>query len=168
MSETLYADLVLRYMGRDVVTVKGDVPGHEFHGNQYSGGQGGGSMGDAIAGDSHAQKNKSVTSGKRKMPGEMSRQEYDALPVVYHGSNAQNESSQGHVYVSNDRSIAASHGRVSEFKVLPGSSIYPDPEIEGEQNRTLNGINSLKHGSAVIHSGDLIPNLHYDSWKHTK
>jgi hypothetical protein len=38
MSDTLFADLVLRY------TYKGDVPGHEFHGNQYT--EGGGSGGD--------------------------------------------------------------------------------------------------------------------------
>lgn len=46
MSQTLFADLVLRYMGRGVVTVKGDFEGHPFRGNQYGAGQGGGAGDD--------------------------------------------------------------------------------------------------------------------------
>ena len=47
MSDTLFADLVLRY------TLKGDLPGHEFRGNQYTEGVGGGSDGsEATGGDS--------------------------------------------------------------------------------------------------------------------
>lgn len=33
---------------RKAIALKGDVPGHEFHGNQYTGGGGGGSSGESI------------------------------------------------------------------------------------------------------------------------
>lgn len=151
------------------IALKGEGAGHPFRGNQYSDGSGGGSsgsMGDQVASDNHAKANSSTTPGKRKMPSEMTQQEYDALPVVYRGINSGNANNQGHVYVTPDRSIAASHGRVQEYKILPGSKLYPDPEVEGEQDDTLNGLQSLKHGSAVIHSDDLIPNFRYSSWKH--
>lgn len=49
MSDTLFADLVLSYIGHGV-TLKGDVPGHEFHGNQYTEGVAGGSAGSETFG----------------------------------------------------------------------------------------------------------------------
>jgi hypothetical protein len=138
-----------------------DQPRDE-QGQWTSGGGGGATYGDTVANDPHAQENASMTPGKRKMPGQMTKEEYEKLPVVYRGER-EGSSQEGHVFVSNDRNLAQTHGKVKEFRILPGSKIYPDPEIEGFEDRTLSGNESLSLGSAVINYDDMVLNLPY-SW----
>jgi len=60
VSDTLFADLVLRY------TLKGDLPGHEFRGNQYEAGSGSGGS-EATGGDSGGSSgNSDITSNTDK------------------------------------------------------------------------------------------------------
>jgi hypothetical protein len=124
----------------------------------------GGTYGNAVASDPHAQEYASVTPGQRKMPGDMSKKEYESLQVVYRGERA-GSSQEGHVFVSNDRELAAQHGKVKTFRVLPGSKIYPDPEIEGFADRSLSGFESLQNGSAVINYDDMVLDLPYEWYK---
>jgi hypothetical protein len=119
---------------------------------------------EAVATDPHAIAHVSLTPGQRKQPWQMSQQEYESLPVVYRGGKV----GTGFMFVTQDRRLAEIHGqgRITAFKVLPSSKVFADPEIEGEQDRALNGLESLKIASAVVHANDLIPNFSYGAWKH--
>jgi hypothetical protein len=131
-------------------------------------GGGSGSYGDAVASDPHAQKLASTVPGKKgRMPWEMTKEEYENLPVVYRGAGS-GSAQEGNVFFSNDKEIAAAHGKVRDYRVLPGARIYPDPEVEGEEGRNLTGFESLNRGSAVIHTDDVVRNYRYDDWKHKK
>lgn len=104
------------------------------------------SMGDDVARDPEA----------------ISRQSIVTEPItVYRGENGKNAPAAAgvnHVYVTTDPDLAAAHGNVTAYRIKPGARLYHDPEIEGEFDEQLSGIDSLKRGtSAVVHSRDLIP-----------
>jgi len=117
----------------------------------------------AVANDPHAIKLVSVTPGKRKMPWDMGEAEYNSLLVVYRGGKPRG----GYAFVTQDEALAKIHGggKATAFRVLPSSKIFPDPEIEGEQGRKLRGIESLRIGSAVVYTDNLVLNVPFRHWK---
>lgn len=120
---------------------------------------------EQIALDNHARRHASTVPGKRKMPWQMTEKEWNDLPIVYRGEGP-NQRTSGHVFVSNDKNVAATFGKVKDFRILPGAKIYPDPEIEGEAGKALSGFASLERGSAVVSYDDMMPNLPYNVWRH--
>jgi hypothetical protein len=143
----------------------GDFPGHPFRGNQWTSGKGEESYATAVTKDKEARARASVAPGKKKFPWQMTREEYEGLPIVYRGIR-DGSAQDGPAFFTNDKEIAASHGAVKEYRILPGSKIYPDPEVEGERGEPLSGWQSLQYGSAVIDYNDVVRNYHYDAWKH--
>ena len=146
--------------------VKHEGPGnHPGTGSPQEVHAGDGGSSDEGWGDEHARANVSVVPGKRKMPWQMTREEYESLAVVYRGTR-EGSATEGYAFFSNDPEIAKWHGKVREYRVLAGARIYPDPEVEGEMDKTLSGLESLQNGSAVINYDDVISNYRYDMWKH--
>lgn len=74
---------------------------------------------------------------------------FEDLPLVYHGFEPSYEQTPT-LYVTQDESMARTHGsRVMVGRVLPGK-LMPDPEYEGFEGRSLTGIESLNLGSAIV------------------
>jgi hypothetical protein len=98
-----------------------------------------------------------------KPPHEMTKKEYDRLPLVYRGGPVPDE---GHAFISNDDALAGVHGPVSSYRLQRGSSVAPDPEFTGELEAAglePHGLNSLflaAGGSGIVHRDSLLPADH--------
>lgn len=96
------ADLVLNYLGRNSVTLKGDLPGHEFRGNQYEagGGSGGGEDGGSFSsGNVSGEKYTSGSSVPKKVKKEVETWEGARRAV---GVGAVTQRGEGAVIVGRD------------------------------------------------------------------
>lgn len=103
----------------------------------------------------------STTPGTRVPVGQMTKEEYESLPVVYHGSPSEHED-KGFLFVTRSESGAASHGNVTSYRILPGAKVYADIEEDMKhtgQQTLLEG--KASNSSGIVHMEDLTPNVPY-------
>ena len=118
-------------------------------------------MGDIVAQDEDLISRKTTLGGKLLSPSEYHAGYYKTFPIVYRGASVES-SGDHHVFVTPDKELAAAHGKVVAYRLLPGATIYPDPEgieeLDDVLGRQATGWDSFNESrSAVVKQSELGP-----------
>lgn len=103
-----------------------------------------------------------VIPGPVKKPSEYTPEELSKMPLVYRGEPT-GTANAGHIYYTNSvqeaHAFAGGSGKVVAYRVLPGTTVYTDPETEMQMKREVpaNEILSLPKGQMIIHNHNTIP-----------